>query len=398
MDNIIAVQQRLDLSKNQIRMVELQPAPEIGDRVVCRLVNLTLTDKLEFVALSSLLGDAPITTEYVTVNDRAIRIPTTIEQALRHVRAVFLPAISLNDSSSSPTDDNSTTHISIRSNGSGNGNGVGNGNDNYRDTWEKLPPPPKRERTLPPARKPPGWLVQVLKNVRSILPDPSKSRKDRDAPKQTPNTLYVWIDALCVNRNSAAESSGLLCHMGAVYRQAKMVIGWLGLKGPDTDLGVEGVALFEQALPPTFGEPGDEALHPENYAPRHEWMKQLEPVWGETANSPYYPGLYDMLSRPYFNRNWILDELALARYPAFLIGDRILSWNQVLAANRIAEEIRDHESDVCPPEMKHLMHEWPLGTVYTLLREHEKRQRLERQQPGYTKTPSLSTTSSSKSR
>ncbi|KAK8052559.1 hypothetical protein PG993_003944 [Apiospora rasikravindrae] len=108
--------------------------------------------------------------------------------------------------------------------------------------------------------------------------------------------------------------------------------------------------------------------------------------------------MYDMLSRPYFNRNWILDELALARYPAFLIGDRILSWNQVLAANRIAEEIRDHESDVCPPEMKHLIHEWPLGTVYTLLREHEKRQRLEKQQPGYTKTPSLSTTSSSKSR
>ncbi|KAK7957712.1 hypothetical protein PG988_012560 [Apiospora saccharicola] len=373
MDNIIAVQQRLDLSKNQIRMVELQPAPDIGDRVVCRLVNLTLTDKLEFVALSSLLGDAPITTEFVTVNDRAIRIPTTIEQALRHVRAVFLPAVSLNDCSSSPTDD-STTHISIRSNGSGSGsgsgsgNGNGNGNDNYREAWEKLPPTPKRERTLPPARKPPGWLVQMLKNVRSILPDPSKSRKDRDAPKQTPNTLYVWIDALCVNRNSAAESSGLLCHMGAVYRQAKMVIGWLGLKGPDTDLGVEG------------------------------WMKQLEPVWGETVNSPYYPGIYDMLSRPYFNRNWILDELALARYPAFLIGDRILSWNQVLAANRIAEEIRDHESDVCPPEMKHLMHEWPLGTVYTLLREHEKRQRLERQQPGYSKTPSLSTTSSSKSR
>lgn len=390
MDNIIAVQQRLDLPKNQIRMVELQPAPDIGDRVVCRLVNLTLTDKLEFVALSSLLGDAPITTEYVTVNDRAIRIPTTIEQALRHVRAVFLPAICLNDSLASPTDD-STTHISIHSNGS-------NGNNNYRDAWEKLPSAPKREKTLPPARKPPGWLVQVLKNVKSILPDPSKSRKERDAHKQTPNTLYVWIDALCVNRNSAAESSGLLCHMGAVYRQAKMVIGWLGLKGPDTDLGVEGVAIFEQALPPTFGEPGDEARHPENYAPRHEWMKQLEPVWGECANSPYYPGLYDMLSRPYFNRNWILDELALARYPAFLIGDRILSWNQVLAANRIAEEIRDHESDVCPPEMKHLMHEWPLGTVYTLLREHEKRQRLEKQQPGYSKTPSLSTTSSSKSR
>ncbi|KAK8081167.1 hypothetical protein PG997_008985 [Apiospora hydei] len=384
MDNITAVQQRLDLSKNQIRMVELQPAPNLEDRVVCRLVNLTLTDKLEFVALSSLLGDAPITTEYVTVDDRAIRIPTTIEQALRHVRAVFLPAIALHDQA--PPGDEST-HISVKSNGS----------NGYREIKEKPLALRERERTLPPARKPPGWLVNVLRNVKSILPDPSKSRKDR-TPCQTPNTLYVWIDALCVNRNSAAESSGLLGHMGAVYRQAKMVIGWLGLKGPDTDLGVEGVALFEQALPPTFGEPGDRELHPENYAPRHEWMKMLEPVWGECANSPYYPGIYDMLSRPYFNRNWILDELALARYPAFLIGDRILSWNQVLAANRIAEEIRDHESDMCPPEMKHLIHEWPLGTVYTLLREHEKRQRLEKQQPGYTKTPSLSTTSSSKSR
>ncbi|KAK6853837.1 hypothetical protein PG995_010649 [Apiospora arundinis] len=388
MDNIVAVQQKLDLSRSQIRMVELQPSPNLEDPIVCRLVNLTLTDKLEFVALSSLLGDAPITTEYVTVNDRAIRIPTTIEQALRHMRAVFLPAISLNDGNSSPSDDN--THISIHSNGSGGG--FGNGGN--REMWAK----PTTGQPLRPARKPPGWLVSVLRNVRSILPDPSKSRAARADPRQTPNTLYVWIDALCVNRNSPAESSGLLGHMGAVYRQAKMVIGWLGLKGPDTDLGVEGVAAFEAALPPTFGEPGDEARHPENYAPRHEWMKKLEPIWGECANSPYYPGIYDLLSRPYFNRNWILDELALARYPAFLVGDRILSWNQILAVNRISEEIHDHESDVCPPEMKYLIHEWPLGTVYTLLREHEKRQRLEKQQPGYSKTPSLSTTSSSKSR
>ncbi|KAK8119701.1 uncharacterized protein PG998_004327 [Apiospora kogelbergensis] len=391
MDNILAVQQKLDLSRNQIRMIELQPSPDLEDPIVCRLVNLTLTDKLEFIALSSLLGDAPITTEYITVNDRAIRIPTTIEQALRHMRAVFLPAMSLNSNSNGKSSSaEEITPIQIHSNGSGGGN-------NREMMWER-PTGQQPQSPLRPARKPPTWLVNVLRNVRSILPDPHKSRAVARDPRQTPNTLYVWIDALCVNRNSPAESSGLLGHMGACYRQAKMVIGWLGLKGPDTDLGVEGVAAFEAALPPTFGEPGDEALHPENYAPRHEWMKKLEPIWGECANSPYYPGIYDLLSRPYFNRNWILDELALARYPAFLIGDRIMSWNQVLAVNRISEEIHDHESDVCPPEMKYLIHEWPLGTVYTLLREHEKRQRLERQQPGYTKTPSLSTTSSSKSR
>ena len=49
---------RLDPSKREIRLLEIQSARNISDPIECRLVTVSLNDNVDFIALSSRLGDA----------------------------------------------------------------------------------------------------------------------------------------------------------------------------------------------------------------------------------------------------------------------------------------------------------------------------------------------------
>jgi hypothetical protein len=336
------VYQRLDPTENQIRILELQPARHgINDKLVCRLVRVALTDDLEYIAISSLFGD-PANTEQITVNGRQVTLPATLCQALRHVRAVFL----------SPS-------------------GV----------------PGDQQQTA--LKKQPNWLLQAFRQVRSILPDSSKTNHDKAK-------LCVWLDAICIDRQDGQERGQQLVHMGMVYRSAKMVVAWLGMKGDLSDLCVQTMKEVEDAFPPHFGELQDKVNNPQNYAPCHEWMANITHIWTNVHEGQYYPALLDFVERPYFNRSWILDEISLARYPAFLIGDRIVSWRQVLLLNRLMEELRDNDSDMFPVELRPLLVGWPLGTIYTLLKQYETRQILEEREKQGEEARSLTSYSSRK--
>ncbi|KAI0121701.1 heterokaryon incompatibility protein-domain-containing protein [Xylariales sp. AK1849] len=287
------IYRKLNHSKPEIRLLELQPAQDIEDRVVCRLINVTLTDNLEFLAISSLVGE-PGDNEDIYVNGRRVTIPATLGQVLRHVRAVFLTPSGSED-----------------------------------------PQPP-----VPPPAKAPNLLAHALRHVRSILPDAHKTRSHEG------RTIRLWLDALCIDRRDAQERSEQLVHMAMVYRSAKMVIGWLGMTGELSDLCVETMRQIEDAFPPDFGKPRDKEQHPEDYAPHHQWMAKIAHIWTDVNEEQYYPALLDFVERPYFNRSWILDEMALARYPVFLVGDKIVPWRQVLLLNRLMEELRDHDSPI----------------------------------------------------
>lgn len=318
------VHRKLDSSKNEIRLLELQPSDDIEQPPVCRLVNLALTDKLEYLAISCSLLEPE--TENVIINNRSVSVPATLGQVLRHVRAVFL------------------------------------------DPTAKA----GRNRSLYDDKKgPPNWLVQAMKNVRSIFPDaPGKGRFGEDGQA----TLLVWLEPLCINRQSQKEMAQQLKHMAMVYRSAQLVVGWLGLKSELTDVALEALQDVEAAFPPQFGEPEDKKLHPENYAPTHQWLHKIAYLWEHGVGGLYYPALRDFTERPLFHRTWLIDEMAMARYPAFLIGDRIVSWKQIITFNRLLEEL-SNESAVFPSGLRPVAQSWPLGTIYTMLRHYEEKER-----------------------
>ncbi|KAK6086517.1 heterokaryon incompatibility protein [Seiridium cupressi] len=315
---------RLDPAKQEFRLLELQPSGSISDRVDCRLINVRLTDDLEFVALSSLYGDAS-ETEIIIVNGRSLAIPKHVAQALRHVRAVFFPNV-------------------------------------------------RRQQERRPVKKTPTWLRNLMNHVGSIFPS-------AEVEDQTP--LRIWVDIVCVNQRNESETSRQVKNMRQIYGAAEIVIGWLGEKTENTDAGMGIMSEIEETMPPNWGDPGDKEKHPEDYAPTHAWIKRLSHNWQNGPNGehyftlPHWAGAYEFMSRPYFQRRWILEEIAHAKYPAFLVGDTIVPWKQILRLNRLMEEIRNSESDAFPSDMKYMIAEVPLETVYKLLDEFAQRRALD---------------------
>ncbi|KAI0124139.1 heterokaryon incompatibility protein [Xylariales sp. AK1849] len=301
---------RIDPSK-EIRLLELHSAPNISDQVDCRLVTARLTKDLDFIAISSLYGEqlerektsdgeclAHPGTEKILVNGRPVTITSHLAQALRHVRAVFFPSTSQ-----------------------------------------------RGEERLRRPKDSPGWLRQLLKHVASILPD-------SDLEGQTP--IRVWQDFICINQEDEQEKAHELLTLRKVYGSAQLVVGWLGVKMEHTDAAMVALAEIEDSMPPNWGDPGDKEQHPEDYSPTHEWAKKVTHIWADGPDGaisftlPHWIGCNDFMHRTYFQRRWILEELAMARYPTFLIGDTIVPWKQVLRLNRMMEEFKFHNSEIFP--------------------------------------------------
>ncbi|KAI8285725.1 hypothetical protein K4K60_001028 [Colletotrichum sp. SAR11_57] len=171
--------------------------------------------------------------------------------------------------------------------------------------------------------------------------------------------------------------------MRNVFRSAELVVGWLGDKMEHTDEGMNILAEIEDTMPPHWGDPGDREKNPQYYSPTHEWATKIEYLWKEGPNgeipfmAPRWIGATDFMMRPYFQRRWIVGELALARFPTFLIGDIIVPWKQVLRLNRMLEEFKYKESNTFPAHLRPLVADLPLESAAKLLDEFARREALE---------------------
>lgn len=313
---------RLDHSKREIRLLEINSTRNLNDPVECKLITTRLTDDLEFIALSSLYGDAA-QTERIWVSGQPVNITAHLAAALKNIRAVFYPTISR-----------------------------------------------RFQRT--PARRPhgaPRWLRQLF--------------GISNGPALESRSLRVWVDLICVDQHDETERQRQTIEMRQVYKAAELVIGWVGDKSDATDATLEVFAEIEDKMPARFGDPGDREEHPEDYAPEHRWAKNILHIWLPSipgvapCDMPYWQGYLDFLGRQYFQRRWILEELSLARFPCFLIGDSIIPWKQILRLIRMMEEFKHEESDVYPVYLKDSIAELPLETVHKFLDEFARREALE---------------------
>lgn len=326
---------------SELRLLELQPTStdNIDEPIVCRLVHEIITESSEFIALSSLYGDVSVT-EHIQLDSVQVAIPLQLSEALRYIRAVFLTNFS-------PPPNSPTLRL-----------------QDQRQPEQSLSILKK---------KPPRWLLSLWKSFRNTSAQPSWRNG-------TPS-LYIWLDLLCVNRRDAREASEQRSHMARAFRNATLVVGWLGTRDQTSELAIEIIRAWDRCMPESYGEPGDREAHPENYAPVLQWMQPVAHLSKVPKNItdprevPSYNAIVEFLNRPFFRNSWLLDEMSLARFPAFLLGDDIVSWMQILRLNRVNEDIRDHGANMFPDELRHLLQYMPLGSVITFLQDFDQRQR-----------------------
>lgn len=130
----------------------------------------------------------------------------------------------------------------------------------------------------------------------------------------------VWIDALCINQHNHEEKGPQVAMMGDIYRLAARVVVWLG---PEADGSARAMAFFK-------------ALGP------HIEIKYLTAMWrnmppptSADLGIPRQQDLaslvgpvLDLLSRPYFDRLWIRQEIYLAnpREAVIVCGTQQIPW------------------------------------------------------------------------
>lgn len=328
----------IDPSRPEIRLLEVRPAQSIHDVISARLVNLPLTPDLDFIGVSALYGD-PDDTEPIKIDGKRMSVPANLGMALRHARAVFWPSQ------------------------------TGPGTAESKGTTAEE----KGSRGPEPIRKKPHWLRQLLRSF-GLPSDGDQSRRQSQA-----TTLRIWIDALCVNERDAREHEDQHALMATAYRHARTVVGWLGPKDETSDLAVQIIRDVDNAVPANFGSPEDKQLHPEHYAPHHVWVKEIQYLWQvpedatDLRDGDNWIAMSRFLNRQYFQRDWILSEIAMASFPTFLIGSEIVSWNEVLRWNRCNEELSDTGAGQFPEKYRtEIVSYLPMSTVYTMLKAFER--------------------------
>ncbi len=122
-----------------------------------------------------------------------------------------------------------------------------------------------------------------------------------------------WIDAISIDQGNIQERGHQVQHMRDIYKEAEQVLIWLGPATLETDSIMVSMQKF------------------------HRWLaiataRERSPTTGRLAHlqqlystDPTSSGMYSLLHRPWFKRNWILQEVASARVATVVCGSRSIS-------------------------------------------------------------------------
>jgi hypothetical protein len=127
--------------------------------------------------------------------------------------------------------------------------------------------------------------------------------------RRTISSRVLWIDAICINQDNMAEKSTQVMLMPEIYRNARTVQIWLGQATVFTAFGVRVLSF----------------LAGKKEIPVAAFSTPLEPF---TIGAKEIKGLEDILSRPWFERGWVVQEAALSKKTTLNIGHMSLSWDE----------------------------------------------------------------------
>ncbi len=111
--------------------------------------------------------------------------------------------------------------------------------------------------------------------------------------------VRLWVDALCINQRDIDERSRQVLRMVKIYANASETVAWLGKAADNSDLALDLMHILS------------------NYdADKDTWesaMKRQNQPEEVSAYRDHWTALEAFLSRPYWNRIWIIQEVVFAR-------------------------------------------------------------------------------------
>lgn len=152
-----------------------------------------------------------------------------------------------------------------------------------------------------------GHLLRITQSVHDIF----RSNRIQES------NISLWIDAICINQDNKEEKSLQVTLMGEVYSGADHVRVWLGPSDENSSLAMSFTYTVCSILPAI------ETFDPERTLYYAQKYKEGGLEWAALAN---------LLSRPWFTRTWVIQEVALSSNTYFVCGEDILDWKTLVRA------------------------------------------------------------------
>lgn len=132
--------------------------------------------------------------------------------------------------------------------------------------------------------------------------------------------MPLWIDQLCINQSDNSERTFQVAMMDRVYAQAKKVVSWLGESDIQVDSAVRLLAKLKDVPLDRASQPNFNVAQFVKDIPNDDWL-----------------ALGSLLSRPYFKRTWIVQEIAMAKELLIVCGDYTLRWDNLAHCSAILQ-------------------------------------------------------------
>jgi hypothetical protein len=154
--------------------------------------------------------------------------------------------------------------------------------------------------------------LQVTRNLASALHHLRMQDRER----------IMWIDAICINQNDNEEKSKQITRMRDIYILSFRVVVWLGEEAQGSGKAMK---ILRNLGSHYESSTGCALLQPGSTESRDELVASLKmPVLEDME----WQALFDLYSRSWFSRIWIMQEIALANHRAVVqCGFHQISWS-----------------------------------------------------------------------
>lgn len=196
-----------------------------------------------------------------------------------------------------------------------------------------------------------GWPMCVRKNCEYVMQQMFALQASR----------FYWLDAICINQASTQEKNDQVALMGTIYKNAAHVLACLGEHADDSEFLLhilsEKAPLFDRIharIQPYAIKKGSWRI-PNPILQRWWLMLQCFFTMDASLRQRLVNAFLAFMSRPYFTRVWVLQELHMATEVSYCCGKDMRSFDHVLSLSMLVDFWIDRTGPFPPAIIKNFL-------------------------------------------